>query len=185
MPSPLPYDPDILNNKFKKLDELEIKVNKLSEIENKINKISDLEIELKKVTFEKEAYIQEIKKVDAVNKEKDSQISQLKSELANVIKKNQELTNVLETTVKLRPVMKIEDLTSHFKEVITKLNKQQPAEGEAGVVIEQLEAEIKGGLDLKEGVQLSQILPQELSPQNVSSVKFTLRPTTPIKIAKD
>jgi len=131
---------------------------------NESNKQSDLKKELEKMR---------------------EQVEDLKNQVEDLDNRNQDLTSKMEATTKLRPMVKIEDLTTHFKEVITKLNRQPPTDGENYVILEQLEAEIKGGLDVKDGIQLSQVLPHELTPQNISSIRFTLRPTSVIKIVKE
>jgi hypothetical protein len=122
--------------------------------------------------------------LENILKEKDEENLKLKEEIADLRAKNQDLVNNIEDLYQERPKMKINDLTNHFKEVINKINKSETKSGEAGVMIENLEVEIKGGMDMTDDLYLTQIPGQQLSPESISRVKFSLKPTPTIKIAE-
>lgn len=180
----MPLDEFDIEKNIKKIPDLENKINKLMELEDKLKSISDLEAELKITNRQLIENKERVHSLENVIKEKDEENLNLKEEISDLRAKNQDLINDIENMYQERPKMKINDLTNHFKEVINKINTSEIKSGEAGVMIENLEVEIKGGMDMTDDLYLTQIPGQQLSPESISRIKFSLRPTPTIKIAE-
>lgn len=152
------------------------------------SRIKELETKLKKAKLDLDTTKRELGAAVAAGKEKDTKISQLQSEVATLVQKNIDLEKALDDIKKVRPKMKVEDVARQLSKELETLRseaQQKSTEGTPSVMVDQIEVEIKGGIDLKDGVHLTQLLAQEVSPQTVSTVKFVLRPMPVIKIVDE
>ncbi len=151
-------------------------------------KLNDLELNLQKARLNSEAQKKELERAESVGKEKDIEISQLKSEMATLVQKNMDLTKALDEVSKARPMIKVEELARQLREAVESLNneaKQKSKEGKGQVLVDQFEVEIKGGIDVKDGIRLTQLQGNEVSPQSVSTIKFALRQIPIVTIVDD
>lgn len=151
-------------------------------------RLNDLELKLQKAHQEIEAHKKELEKSAASIKEKDMTISQLQSEVAALAQKNLDFTKALDDLTKARPMIKVQELACQIREAVETVNneaKRKLKEGEAQVLVDQFEVEIKGGIDVKDGIRLTQLQGQEISPQSVSTIKFALRQVPTVKIVDE
>jgi hypothetical protein len=130
----------------------------------------------------------EVAVVDSILKETRFQLASAESKLGDALARNLELQKQLDALSQTRPQMGVEKLVEQFRTSLDGINKAVMETKDAekrGVVVEQMEVEIKGGLDLQQGIQLTQLLPQEVTPASVSTIRFSLRPVSTIKIVED
>lgn len=174
----MPLDEKKILQDLKKLEELSERVNKLSSLEAQVSKLGQMELEIKKASLEIEAYKNEISRLKVFADEN----VKLKAELATLMEENQRLTVKLDEHITKRPTMNVADISNSFKRVLVNINEQQAKDH---VMIENMEVEVKGGISLDGGVVMQQMLPGELTPQNVSTIRFTLRPVSTIKVDEE
>jgi seryl-tRNA synthetase len=141
----------------------------------------------------------EITRVNAQVGERDQRILQMQAEqsrtvqqfqnqLAELVSKNKELQDKIDNINKAIPRMKINQLVEGFRSQVAEINKAvltRQVPDQPPVLVEQMEVEVKGGLDVSEGLQFAQLRPDQLGPGSVSSVRFTLRPASIVKLVDD
>jgi predicted RNase H-like nuclease (RuvC/YqgF family) len=174
----MPLDEKKVLQDLKKLEEISERVNKLSSLEAQVSKLGQMELEIKKASLEIEAYKNEISRLKVVADEN----VKLKAELATLLEENQRMTVKLDEHITKRPAMNVMDISNSFKRVLVNINEQQAKDH---VMIENMEVEVKGGISLDGGVVMQQMLPGELTPQSVSTIRFTLRPVSTIKVDEE
>ncbi|MGR0482080.1 MAG: hypothetical protein ACTFAL_11935 [Candidatus Electronema sp. V4] len=98
-----------------------------------------------------------------------------------------ELLNQIEAgTVVRRKMMKVDQLVSGFRTQIESLNAEAIRKQVGGsMLIENCEVEIKGGLDITDGIQLITLAESALGANTVSTLRFSLRPAPVVHIADD
>jgi hypothetical protein len=122
--------------------------------------------------------------------QKDLEVKLLtaQSELADLSVKNAELQKQLDTISQSRPRIGVEKILEQFRSNLDAINNAvtETRTGEKrGVIVDEMEVEVKGGLDLQGEIQLTQLLPQEVTAESVSTIRFSLRPTSTIKIVEE
>lgn len=150
--------------------------------------LSELQENLKKVRLESDLQKKALLSFEAAGKEKDTIISQLQIAVTSLTQENLNLKKELEEKPKSRPAIKVEELARHLQTAVETLNseaKQRSVTGRDQYMVDQFEVEIKGGIDVADGIRLVQLQAQELSPQSVSTVRFALRPVPSIKITEE
>jgi uncharacterized FAD-dependent dehydrogenase len=123
-----------------------------------------------------------------LQKELEAKLLTAQSKLADLSLKNAELQKQLDTVSQSRPHIGVDKLLEQFRnnlDAINKVGTEARTGGKRSVVVEQMEVEVKGGLDLQGGIQLTQLLPQEVTPESVSTIRFSLRPASTIKIVDE
>ncbi len=108
----------------------------------------------------------------------------LKKELRTAVQKNIRLEKELERLRRARPMLKVDNLAGHIRSSMEKLN-EEARKGKVRTVIDSLEVEIKGGVSLENGVQITQLLPDETGPESVSTIRLVMRPAPNIKIVDE
>jgi DNA repair exonuclease SbcCD ATPase subunit len=125
-------------------------------------------------------------KSTAIQKQLEAKLLAAESHLGELLAKNTALQKQLDAVSQSRPRIGVADLLQQFRNNLDGINKAVTEGREKrGVVVDQMEVEVKGGLELKEGIQLTQLLPQEVTPASVSTIRFSLRPTSTIKIVEE
>ncbi len=148
-------------------------------------KLSDLEIDLRKAQLSIEAQKKELVKAESDSKEKAVEAAQLKTEMAALVQENLKLKSALNDVNKARPMMEVGELARQLRETVLTLNSEAKQKSKEGMLVDQFEVEIKGGLDVTKGIRLVQLQPQELSPQSVSTFRFALQRVPTVRIADD
>jgi hypothetical protein len=98
------------------------------------------------------------------------------------------LQNRLNDAINTAPKIKVDQLVVAFRDQVAQMNKavlSEPRPDHQPVMVEQMDVELKGGLDVSSGLQFVQLRPEQLSAASVSTVRFTLRPGSTIKIVDD
>ena len=80
-----------------------------------------------------------------------------------------------------RTSISFDDFAKQLRASVENLNNQV-REGISQIMIDQMEVELKTGLDFTDKVKLNTLLPQELKPEGLSTLRFTLRPVTTLKL---
>lgn len=127
-------------------------------------------------------------KSTALQKQLEAKLLAAESQLGELLAKNTALQKQLDALSQSRPRIGVENLLEQFRNNLDGINKAvtEGTEGEKRrVVVDQMEVEVKGGLELKGGIHLTQLLPQEVTPASVSTIRFSLRPTSTIKIVEE
>jgi chromosome segregation ATPase len=185
----------IMKEKDTRISQLQSEVSALTqkntELSNSLNdpelqkKLKALEVKLEKAQSSYEVQEKKLNSSLSIINEKESTISKLQSEISVLAQKNFELLQNPDISTKERPMIKFEELARQFQGSVSALNseaKQKSKGGDEHLVIDQFEIEIKGGLDLKDGIRLTQLQGSELSPESVSTIRFALRQVPVISI---
>jgi uncharacterized coiled-coil protein SlyX len=152
------------------------------------SRIKDLETSLARVERDLETAREERDLAQAVGREKDARISLLEPQLAAAVLRIVELERALSEIKGDRPKMRVDELARQLGQQLEALNtdaQRRTKEGASAIGLDRIDVEIKGGIDLKDGVQLTELLAQEVSPQTVSTVKFTLYPMRSVRIVDE
>ena len=151
-----------------------------------LRRINELEINLQKARLEVDTQKRELDRSVAALKEKDAKLVAMEAEVAKLAQKSLDLTRTIEVLTQARPRIKIDELAKNLQSALESINEEarkKSAAGKLSTMIENFEVEVKGGLDLKNGIHLTQ--PQEVSAQTVSTLRFALRPVVSVRIAED
>lgn len=185
MPLPEPINPDQLKELQEKLrrasEEFERIRGRLgvaeSELREKDRRIAEFHVRLTSAEAHLVAREEQLR-------QRDAQLQEFQTKASELANKNLELQREIERIRGERPRVHVDKLIEQFRTQLTAINKAATVTAEEGpsVLVNQMEVEIKGGLDLHEGIQVTQLLAQELSPQSVSTIRFSLKPATAIKV---
>lgn len=149
-----------------------------------VKELNTLKSEIKIANLKIESTNKELETARSVIEKKNKNIIQLQEEIATLIQK----TNTFEDANKERPMIKVDDLTRQLCEIVETINNeatQKSIENKPKILVDQFEVEIKAGIDVKDGIHLTQLQGPELSPQSVSTIKFSLRQAPVITIVDD
>jgi seryl-tRNA synthetase len=123
-----------------------------------------------------------------IEADRDATAQQFKEQIAKLSEVNRDLQGRLDDAINAAPKMKVDQLVVAFRDQVAQMNKavlSEPRPDQSPVLVEQMEVELKGGLDVSSGLQFVQLRPDQLAPASVSTVRFTLRPGSVIKIIDD
>lgn len=84
------------------------------------------------------------------------------------------------------PKIAIQELVTQFKSDIDKINRDVLANPTlAGMLVDSVEVEVKGGIDVSQGVRFSQLPHGELTGASASTFRFNLKPSAVVRIVDD
>jgi chromosome segregation ATPase len=105
--------------------------------------------------------------------------------IADQIAELERLKTQFADSSKARPRIKVDDIVKQIREHVATLNVESVKAADAGkqsaVLIEKMEVEVRGRLDYEDGIRVTQAHPNEMTPESVSSIRFTLRPATTLR----
>lgn len=131
----------------------------------------------------------QLEKALATSREKDAQLSRAAAELTATLQKNQELTSALEAATSARPAIRVDELIGQLRTAVETLNGSARKSGQQGggesLLVDCFEVEVKAGVDLKDGLRLTQLQGREISAESVSTIRFALRPVPRLTIVED
>ena len=141
----------------------------------------------------RDAEIQRLAKVNAelekdasrVAAERNTEVQGLRKELAVQAGRVQELKDKLAQIETKMPKIGVQDLVSQFKGNIDRINADVISRKSTGMLVDSVEVEVRGGIDVSDGLHITQLPPSALGVQSVSVLKFSLRPTSALKIVED
>jgi uncharacterized phage infection (PIP) family protein YhgE len=116
---------------------------------------------------------------------RDNELTSLRKELAKLAERAEGLNSEL---VKIKTETRsigIQDLVSQVKVGVDRINTEVLTKKSAGMLVEGVEVEVRGGLDVKDGLKITQLPAAALAEHNVSVLRFNLRPSTPLKIVDE
>jgi seryl-tRNA synthetase len=135
----------------------------------------------------------------------DRELGAAREQVAKLAEEKQDLERQLQASKAQRPTLKVDDLVSQFGAAlgVANLSLQETAEKPdaplkgpfgaapakpqaAPLMVEHMEVEVKGGVSFDEAgqVMVSGFQNHELSPENASTLRFTLRPLTKVKVVE-
>jgi hypothetical protein len=79
----------------------------------------------------------------------------------------------------------VQDLVSQFKGNIDRINAEVVNQKAPGMLVDSVEVEVRGGIDVQDGLHITQLPASALGAQSVSLLKFNLRPASALKIVDD
>lgn len=134
----------------------------------------------------------------------DQALGAAREQVAKLAEEKQDLQQQIQASKAQRPALKVDDLVNQFGAALgtANLSLQDVAQGSearpkgplmgaaspakpqaAPLIVERMEVEVKGGVSFDETgqVMVSSFQNHELSPENASTLRFTLRPLTKVK----
>lgn len=116
---------------------------------------------------------------------RSDEVTGLRQELAVQAGRVQELNDKLaQITIKV-PKIGVQDLVSQFKGNIDRINADVISRKTTGMLVDSVEVEVRGGIDVSDGLHITQLPSSALGEASVSVLKFSLRPTSALKIVEE
>ena len=137
---------------------------------------------LEGVTVDLQARVAEAQKAVV---ERSDELQATRKELALQAGRVQALSEQLKT-LELSPAkIGVQDLVSQFKGNIDRINAEVIDQKTPGMLVDSVEVEVRGGIDLQDGLHITQLPASALGAQSVSLLKFNLRSASALKIVDD
>lgn len=118
---------------------------------------------------------------------RDQRIQELEATVAALSDETHRLKGQLGQRTEARPRMSVEELADHLRRAASTANAGAAARAEANeaapFVVERIEAEIKGAIDLEDGVRLAQL--DQTDAASASTLRVTLRPMVRRRVVED
>ena len=115
----------------------------------------------------------------------NTELQSVRKELATEITRAQELRERLDKIDFNPPKISVQDLVSQFKGNIDRINAEVISRKTEGMLVDSVQVEVRGGLDVSGGLLISQLPPSALDASSASVLRFNLRPSSPLKIVDD
>jgi FtsZ-binding cell division protein ZapB len=122
---------------------------------------------------------------DALATTRATEIEKLRKEVATQAGRAQDLSDKLAQLQTAIPKIGVQDLVNHFKTNIDSINADVVSQKTSGMLIDSVEVEVRGGIDVSDGLHITQLPASALGVASVSVLKFNLRPTSALKIVDD
>ncbi|GEM_PF-5926264 len=116
---------------------------------------------------------------------RDTELAGLRKELAVQAARVQELSDKIAQAAIAVPKIGVQDLVGQFKGNIDRINADVISRKSTGMLVDSVEVEVRGGIDVTDGLQITQLPASALGVASVSVLKFNLRPTTALRIVED
>lgn len=117
--------------------------------------------------------------------ERDKEVQNLRKELATQAGRVQELSDRIAQIQAAVPKIGVQDLVSQFKGNIDRINADVITRKSTGMLVDSVEVEVRGGIDVTDGLRITQLPASALGVASVSVLKFNLRPASVLKIVED
>ena len=115
----------------------------------------------------------------------NTELQSVRKELATEATRAQELRERLDKIDLNPPKISVQDLVSQFKGNIDRINAEVVSRKTEGMLVDSVEVEVRGGIDVSNGLHISQLPPSALVASSASVLRFNLRPSSPLKIVED
>ena len=116
---------------------------------------------------------------------RDAELVSVRKELAVQAARVNELTDKIAQAAIAVPKIGVQDLVSQFKGNIDRINADVISRKSTGMLVDSVEVEVRGGIDVTDGLRITQLPASALGVASVSVLKFNLRPTSALKIVED
>lgn len=113
------------------------------------------------------------------------ELETLRKEVARQAGLVQDLNTKLGALQAEPPKIGVQDLVGRFKGDIDRINAEVVAQKSAGMLIDGVEVEVRGGIDVRDGLHITQLPASALGVASVSVLKFNLKPASPLRIVDD
>lgn len=113
------------------------------------------------------------------------EIEALRKEVASQAGRVQDLNEKLAAIQATPPKIGVQDLVSQFKGNIDRINADVLSQKTSGMLVDSVEVEVRGGIDVRDGLHITQLPPSALGVASVSVLKFNLRPGSVVRIVDD
>ena len=108
-----------------------------------------------------------------------------KSALAEQVNLGRALSEQLAQATQQLPKIGVQALVGQFRQQIDQVNAGVLAQAGGGMLVDSVEVEVRGGLDVDGGLHLTQLPGSALSAAALSTLRFNLRPAATLRIADD
>lgn len=115
----------------------------------------------------------------------NTEIQALRRDLALEVGRAQDLKERLDQVNINLPKISVQDLVSQFKGNIDRINAEVISRRTDGMLVDNVEVEVRGGIDVSNGLHISQLPASALGANSASVLRFNLRPSSPLKIVDD
>jgi hypothetical protein len=122
---------------------------------------------------------------DRLAASRNAELLSARKELATQAGRLQELSDKLARIEVAVPKIGVQDLVSQFKGNIDRINADVISRKSTGMLVDSVEVEVRGGIDVTDGLHITQLPASALGVASVSVLKFNLRPTSALKIVED
>ena len=109
----------------------------------------------------------------------------LRRELALQSDRVRDLAGQLEQAGTRLPRIGVQELVGQFRSQIERANADVLAQPGRGLLVDSVEVEVRGGLDVDGGLHLTQLPASALGAQGVSTLRFNLRPAATVRVVDD
>ena len=116
---------------------------------------------------------------------RDGTIAAANRQIAELLAAKADLAGQLERINVNRPKIAVDDLVRQFSGSVERLNADARKAGGTAFLVDNLRVEIKAGIDVSNGVRLSQLPESAIGVESVSTLSFALKPNTVIRIVDD
>jgi uncharacterized protein (DUF3084 family) len=116
---------------------------------------------------------------------RDETITASNRQIAELLSANADLKKQLERVTVDRPKIAVDDLMRQFSSSVERLNADARTVGGTAFLVENLKVEIKAGIDVSNGLRLSQLPESAIGVESVSTLSFALKPNPVIRIVDD
>lgn len=150
-----------------------------------VRAVSDRDVEIQRLAGVNGALQQQLDNVGTTLQNRTLELGNARQELATQVTLVQELRVELEKIKTATPKIRVQDLVQQFKSNVDLINTQVIQGKTAGMVVDNVEVEVRGGIDVTSGLQITQLPVSQLGSSTVSTLKFNLRPTVALKIVDE
>lgn len=148
--------------------------------------VADRDRELTTVTNQAATLATRNAQLEANVKTQSVELQQMRESLAAALERNQLLTDRVTTLETATPKIGVESLVTRFKADVDRINRDVRANpGLAGMLVDSVEVEIKGGIDVSDGVAITQLPAGALTAASASTLRFNLRPGPTLRIVDE
>lgn len=116
---------------------------------------------------------------------RSAELDAARKELASQAGRLQDLSEKLKLLQTSPPKIGVQDLVSQFKVNVDRINADVLSQKTSGMLVDSVEVEVRGGIDVQDGLHITQLPASALGVQSVSVLKFNLKPASVLKIVDD
>ena len=127
-------------------------------------------------------------RLDVANAElakRDTTIAASQRQIGDLLSANADLKKQLELATVNRPKIRVDDLVRQISDSIEQLNSEARKAAGTSFLVDNLQVEIKSGIDVSDGLRLSQLPESALGVESASTLRFALKPSAVIRIVDD
>lgn len=147
--------------------------------------VGERDLEIQRLTASGISLQEQVETLNATLGKRLAELGNVRQELATQAAVVQDLRAQLDKLQTAAPKIRVQDLVQQFKLNVDAINTQVLAGKTPGMLIDHVEVEVRGGIDVSEGLRIAQLPANLLGATTVSTLKFNLRPSSSLKIVED